>query len=131
MQGVDPVIKMNHSVEMHSTGKLVGATCSNTIGDAHLGALWERTHTFTFIRMTQIKTSTAREMRASSVSQHHHADSPLLNRQHISTTLSNNPSSLFGMLLKHNRQLDGTAYPYCLIHALPLFTTRCKHSRGV
>lgn len=44
---------------------------------------------------------------------------------------SHDPPRLFGVLLKHNRQLDGTAYPYSLIHALPLFTTYFKQSCGV
>lgn len=58
-QRVDPVIKINHSVGLHSTGTLAGATGSNTVGSAHLGALWERARTCIFIRRTQIKTSTA------------------------------------------------------------------------
>ena len=62
-------------------------------------------------------------MCTSAVSERHHADTRPPNTRHISTAQPSDPSGLFGVHLKHNRQLDGTAYPYCLIHAVTLFST--------
>lgn len=49
---VDPVIKINHSAELHSTGQLTDTTCSTTVSFAYLGAHWERSHMYILIRMT-------------------------------------------------------------------------------
>ena len=36
------VIKIKHSAERHSTGKLTNTTCSTTINMTYLGAHWEK-----------------------------------------------------------------------------------------
>lgn len=133
-EGVDPVIKITHSAVLHSTGKLIDGTCSITVSSAYLGVLGGGaggSHTYTFIRVTQIKTSTAWDAHVFRCLSAATLTFSLPNRQRISTALSNDPSWLLGMLLKNNRQPDGIAYPYCLIHAPQLFGTQWKHSCGV